>query len=171
MKTAFAAWNKRIAPVFDVARYLHIVEFDEGRIIAQSQEALADDGPTHRALRLARMEIRVLVCGAISRQLQTMIEAYGIRVVPFVAGDLREVIEAWFHKRLEKDMFAMPGCHGRGLRQGRGVQRLGRRSGPWIAGPGGFCVCPQCGHREPHEQGRPCTQMRCPTCKVALMRQ
>jgi predicted Fe-Mo cluster-binding NifX family protein len=166
MKTAFAAWNNRIAPVFDVARHIHIVETESGRIVREDREKLNDDVPARKALRLAELDIGTLVCGAISRPLQAMVAAYGIRVVPFVAGDLREVIAAWHSGRLEKDIFAMPGCCGRG----RGVQRLGRMAGPLAAGPGGSCVCPRCGRREPHERGIPCAQKQCPTCGVAMTR-
>jgi hypothetical protein len=57
---------------------------------------------------------------------------------------------------------------GRG--QGRGVQGFGRRGGPLAAGPGGLCVCPRCGRREPHERGKPCAEKQCPTCGVAMTR-
>jgi predicted Fe-Mo cluster-binding NifX family protein len=166
MKTAFAVWNKRIAPVFDVARHIHIVETESGRIVGEAREELTDEVPARKALHLAELGIGTLVCGAISWPLQEMVAAYGIRVVPFVAGDLREVIEARLSGRLEKDVFAMPGCCNRG----RGVQRFGRIGGPIAAGPGGSCVCPRCGRREPHERGIPCAQKQCPTCKVAMTR-
>jgi predicted Fe-Mo cluster-binding NifX family protein len=200
MKTAFAAWNNRIAPVFDVARHIHIVESESGQIVGEAREELTDDVPARKALHLAELDIGTLVCGAISRPLQAMVAAYGIRVVPFVAGDLREVIDAWLSGRLEKDVFAMPGCCNRGRHrshvpggseqeeramrgrnrdiiagrggrvQGRGVRRLGRMGGPLAAGPGGSCVCPRCGRRESHERGIPCAQKQCPTCGVAMTR-
>jgi len=40
---------------------------------------------------------------------------------------------------------------GSGAGRGRGGRGLGRRGGPLAAGPGGYCVCPQCGHKEPHQ--------------------
>jgi predicted Fe-Mo cluster-binding NifX family protein len=116
MKAAFAAWNNRIAPVFDVARRVHIVESEAGRRIAEIQERLPDEPPALKALRLAEMGVRMLVCGAISRPLQEMVAAYDIRVIPFVAGDLREVIRAWLGGGLESPLFAMPGCNGRNRR-------------------------------------------------------
>ena len=36
------------------------------------------------------------------------------------------------------------------------------RMGGGGAGPGGDCVCHACGHREPHQQGQPCNQKKCP---------
>jgi len=57
---------------------------------------------------------------------------------------------------------------GGGRGQGRG-QGLGRGGGI-AAGPGGDCVCPACGHREPHVLGQPCTSRICPKCGARMTR-
>lgn len=60
---------------------------------------------------------------------------------------------------------------GRGIGRGQGQgQGLGRQGGLGL-GIGGFCVCPGCGKRVPHERGMPCTQRQCPDCKIALTRE
>jgi predicted Fe-Mo cluster-binding NifX family protein len=211
MKTAFAAWKNRIAPVFDVTRQIHIVETESGQIVREVLTNLTDDIPPLKARRLVELGIEKLVCGAISCPLQTMIESYGIRVTPFITGELREVIEAWLSSTLENGLFAMPGCCGRGIRRFRGThgfeqeersmdmkgrnrnksmkavqgesespgaqnqnrtrQRKGRMGGYSSGGPGGHCICPQCGHREAHERGLPCTQKQCPNCRVPMRRE
>ena len=38
-------------------------------------------------------------------------------------------------------------------------------------GAGGFCLCPKCGQRTPHNPARPCLDERCATCGVALVRE
>lgn len=201
MKTAFAYWDDRIAPVFDIARRIQVVEADSGRIVAETGEVLADDLPVQKAHRLAELGVGTLVCGAISRPFLEMVAAYGIRVIPFVAGDLSDVIEAWLSGNLESDAFIMPGCWRNGRRrwgmrstgkedmtmprgdgtgprgpgggQGRGQvgQGRGRVGGPPAGGPVGTCLCPKCGHREPHERGVPCAQKRCPKCDAAMTRE
>ena len=202
MKTAFAHWDHRIAPVFDIARRIHVVEADSGRIVAEKGEVFADDLPVQKAHRLVELGVGTLVCGAISRPFQEMVAAYGIQVIPFVAGALGDVIQVWLSGNLESDTFVMPGCSGRGrgsrrgMRstgkedmkmprgdgtgprgpgggqgRGRGGGSTGRMGGPPAGGPVGACLCPQCGHREPHERGVPCVQKKCPKCGSVMARE
>jgi len=201
MKTAFAYWDDRISPVFDIARRIHVVEADSGRIVAETGEVLADDLPVQKAHRLVELGVGTLVCGAISRPFHEAVAAYGIRVIPFVAGDLSDVIQAWLSGNLESDTFVMPGCSGRGRGRRRGMgginkeeypmngrkrggmgpgggqgqgrvgQGRGRMGGPLAGGAVGTCLCPKCGHREPHERGVPCVQKKCPKCGTAMTRE
>jgi len=212
MKAAFATWDNRIAPVFDVSRSIHLVEAEAGRITAERRVALVDEMPVQKVARLAALGVELLVCGAISRPLRVLVAARGIEVIPFVAGDLESVIRAWLADELAADRFAMPGCCGRGRGRcggragqhmegpnmrggfrggagggggrgaggGRGGGRgqgggqggwgAGRMGGPSAAGPDGWCVCPGCGHRQPHERGVPCNQMVCPQCGGPMTR-
>jgi predicted Fe-Mo cluster-binding NifX family protein len=199
MKGAFAHWNHRIAPVFDIARRIHVAEAQSGRIVAEKEVVLADDLPLQKAMRLAELDVGTLVCGAISTSLRAIVASYGIRVIPFVAGDLAEVIQAWLRGGLDGEKFAMPGCcrrgrrrgmndlnqeecfmngrgrggmgAGGGLGRGRGGQGRGRMGGPVAGGAGGTCLCPKCGHRELHEVGVPCMQKPCPKCGTAMTRE
>jgi hypothetical protein len=57
------------------------------------------------------------------------------------------------------------GGGGRGAGGGRG------RSGGGGLGAGGFCICPKCGQRAPHNPGVPCLEERCGDCGVALVRE
>lgn len=37
-------------------------------------------------------------------------------------------------------------------------------------GPGGVCICTQCGYEGPHQRGIPCTQQKCPRCGMLMVR-
>ncbi len=60
----------------------------------------------------------------------------------------------------------------RGLGLGRGgiARGRGRMGGPFAAGPGGECVCPICGYREPQVRGSPCINKKCPKCGAKMTR-
>ena len=56
---------------------------------------------------------------------------------------------------------------------GGGGRGMGGCGGPrgGMGGPGGYCVCPNCGHRVPHERGVPCRQVQCPKCGTFMVRE
>lgn len=47
----------------------------------------------------------------------------------------------------------------------------GRMGGPFAAGPGGNCVCPQCGYKISHTPGQPCNQLKCTQCNTVMTRE
>lgn len=56
---------------------------------------------------------------------------------------------------------------GRGRQSGRGAG--GGRSGSG-AFQAGFCYCPNCGTKTPHQAGKPCTDEICPQCGLKMVR-
>lgn len=50
------------------------------------------------------------------------------------------------------------------MKGGRGFK------GGFARGPGGECLCSNCGHREPHEVGIPCYAKKCPKCGSLMTR-
>ncbi|MFA5646282.1 MAG: hypothetical protein WDA18_08015 [Candidatus Ratteibacteria bacterium] len=60
------------------------------------------------------------------------------------------------------------GPMGGGRGQGRG---LGRMGGRFAAGTGGFCVCPKCGKKVPHERAMPCASRKCDACGSMMLRE
>lgn len=122
MIAAFTVWNSRIAPVFDVARQVIILEGDatgDGQIVS-----LDNCSPQEKIRRLEEAGVNQLICGAISRPLCRLAQSRGIQVLPFVTGDQSDVVEAWKKGCLQEGAFAMPGCGRRRKRRG-GCQRNG----------------------------------------------
>ncbi|MEW6367684.1 MAG: NifB/NifX family molybdenum-iron cluster-binding protein [Acidobacteriota bacterium] len=146
-----------MAPVFDTARQVLVVNVQDGSAGSRQEEELPDGGPSRRIQALCVLGIDTLICGAISRPLAGMLRSCGISIIPFVAGSVEEILKAYISGRLPSPRFAMPGC-------AQGI-RLGGR------GPGGQCVCPRCGHRELHRRGRPCSGEACPACGSQMIRE
>ena len=69
----------------------------------------------------------------------------------------------------------MPGRDGTGPPGGgRGAGGGGRGRGGGNrpgSGPGGYCVCPNCGEKITHRVGVPCYQEKCPKCGAKMAKQ
>jgi len=65
------------------------------------------------------------------------------------------------------------GPKGQGSGTGRGMGQSGGRGrgGGSAAGPGGYCVCPDCGEKAAHQLGAPCYEQKCPTCGTVMTRE
>ena len=46
----------------------------------------------------------------------------------------------------------------------------GRQPGGFGFGPGGSCVCPECGTKAPYQRGVPCYRQSCPKCGQPMTR-
>ena len=53
----------------------------------------------------------------------------------------------------------------------RGGFGRGKMGGPFSAGPGGNCICPQCGYTTAHIAGQSCGNRDCPKCGAKMSRE
>jgi len=128
MKVAIPIWENRVSPVLDTARQLLVVDLENGQEVSRT----AVDIPLMHIVQIARfareLEIDTVICGAISRQLETMLATLGIRVIPWVRGEADEVLSAHADGNLQNEYFFLPGCGRSRCRRGRRGQR-GRGGG------------------------------------------
>jgi predicted Fe-Mo cluster-binding NifX family protein len=129
MRVAIPLRNDRVSPVFDEASRLLLVDIDNGRERARLEEPFPGTFLGRRARRLTELGVNVLICGAISRPLAELIEASGITLVPWTAGPVDEVLEAYLAGRLPDPRWTMPGCGGRRQRHRGGCGPRGWESG------------------------------------------
>ena len=124
-------WNGRVSPVLDTAERLVIVDTGAAAGRARREVALAQRQLPLRAARFAELGLDLLVCGAVSRPLAELLEAAGVSVEPWVAGDVEEILQAVTTGGLDRPCYRMPGCcdgRGRGARRRRTQRgRVGAR--------------------------------------------
>lgn len=124
MKVALTVWEGRISPVLDTARSMVIADVEGGLPVSRRDETLVGNSMQEKLARLRELGVQTLVCGAVSRALADLISSCGIRLVPFVSGEVHEVLKAVAANRIPETAFSMPGC---GCRRGHRVRA--RRGG------------------------------------------
>jgi len=123
VKIALTVWNDRIAPVFDVAGTIRLIEYD-GENIKEDKIVILPEGNRvmKRVERLSELQIDTLICGAISRPIHRIIADSGIKIHSFISGETDEIIKALLTGNLDEKSFTMPGC-GLGRRNGQNCRR------------------------------------------------
>jgi predicted Fe-Mo cluster-binding NifX family protein len=126
-RTAIATWNGHVATTLDFARSLLLVDVVDGQVTAKREVRLANASAQTIANSLETAGAREVICGAISVPVWAAVEARGIRIIPFVHGDVSEVVQGCLDGTLTDERFHMAGCRQRGREPGRCRRR---RSGP-----------------------------------------
>lgn len=126
MKIAIPTWKKRVSPVLDTAGTLLVVDVEKGREVDRAVKPLRETTMVLRCARIRRLNIHTLLCGAVSRPLAEMLAAAGMTILPWISGQVEEVLDAYLSGNLTHPRFHMPGCgkhfdrHG----SGKGCNRL-----------------------------------------------
>lgn len=115
MKVAVTIWGERISPLFDASRRLLIVELENACIKERSHVMFDPERPSDLARTLAALDVKVLICGAVSQIPAKIIAAGGITLIPFITGDVNHVITAYAKGDPIARAFIMPGCRGGGF--------------------------------------------------------
>lgn len=110
MKVAVTVWDTRISPVFDASRRLLIADIDNGRIKQRTTVVFDPAMPSHLSRILMDLGVSVLICGAVSQFPASMLAAADITLIPFIAGEVDRVLEAFAKGTSLVPAFAMPGC-------------------------------------------------------------
>ncbi|MFP4106158.1 MAG: NifB/NifX family molybdenum-iron cluster-binding protein [Phycisphaerae bacterium] len=124
MKVAIPHWQGRVSPVFDVSGSVLVVELENSVEQSRKELLLDTDDPRVRSSLLCEHGVDVLICGAISRGLELILRSRGVDVISQTCGEVRNVLDAFAHGKLNTDAFLMPGCCRRRRRRGR--NRCGR---------------------------------------------
>ena len=128
MIVAVPTWNDRVAPVFDVAQSVRLLEFEAGGLVRQVDGELPGAQASAKVAALVTRGVSLLICGAITRETECLARARGIDVVPFVAGGVGEVVDAWVRGTLAGSELRMPGCRSGSVATRAGGRRRPRRS-------------------------------------------
>ncbi len=120
-RVAIPVFNQRVAPVFDWAGILAIIETSSSGPNLPVEQDITSLLALQRSELLLSENIEVLICGGISCPLAAQISNSGIKVIAGIAGDTHQVIGAFNSGNLDSAKWALPGwCGGLGRGRGRG---------------------------------------------------
>ncbi len=129
MKVAIPIFRSRVSPVFDWCTRLLLVRIRSGREETREDIEVGGLGLLERVERLSNTGTDVLICGAISDLLTRLLESKGIRVIPWIAGEVEDVIHALASDEFPHNRFLMPGCWTRKGGSMASQERRRRRQG------------------------------------------
>lgn len=127
MRIVITFWNNRVSPVFDVSGEAMLFNSEGVWVNSALHLVFPDICALDKVAYLTEARTNLLICGAISRDAHVAATNAGIKVYPFIAGDVRDVLQACLEGRLEEAVFAMPGCACRMARSERCTQGRGRK--------------------------------------------
>ena len=110
MTIAIPIAQERISPLLDAAARLLLVTCQRGKEVARKEFILNPQPPEELARSVAELRVDVLLCAALSQDLQRELERCGVRVLPHLCGETEAVLQAFCCDRLNRPEFRMPGC-------------------------------------------------------------
>jgi predicted Fe-Mo cluster-binding NifX family protein len=118
-------WQGRISPLLDTATRLLVLACRDGKEISRREVVLEALEPEAFADKVAELQVDLLLCAALSEDMQRALRQQAIRVHPHVCGEIGAVLCAFCHQRLGEEEFRMPGS---GRSRFRGKRAGGRKS-------------------------------------------
>lgn len=128
MRVAIPEHQFRVAPVFDCCGRILIFLQDQG-----GEELLRDENWSMlprlaRPGRLRELTVELLVCGGISCCMEDQVRRHGIGLIPWIAGNIGEVLAAIRTGKITDPRYAMPGRLGCARRNQFGKNLGAKRS-------------------------------------------
>jgi len=122
MKVAVTVWGDTVSTVCDFSSSLLLFDVMGKEVQKRSFIPFETGMMPARVNQLEALGVEVLLCGAISRPLERMIRASGVKVIPCLRGSIEEVIAAYLADGLSDARFILPG-----FGPGAGCVQGGRR--------------------------------------------
>jgi predicted Fe-Mo cluster-binding NifX family protein len=96
---AVPVFGGEISPRFDCARETMIIRLEDGKIAGQSLVATKETSPLHRARILSALQVELVICSGIDDFCVRMLNGMGIQVLPWISGNLQEVLDNFLAAR------------------------------------------------------------------------
>ena len=129
MRIAIPVWGDKISPVLDTAPKLLVIENESQKESTRFETFLMEQNISRRCAFIRGLNIDVLICGAVSRQMSGMLTASGIKVISEISGSVEAILDAYFQGTLLQSGFFMPGRKAKQMDQNHNPHTFNRSEG------------------------------------------
>ena len=129
MTIAFPVFSSRVSPRFDCAPDVLLVTVDGDRVTGRESCSLQGRNSLARVNWLCQRGVDVIICGGISRFSLRSLMNRGLRVFPWVTGDVEDTVKLFLSGQLQPGLIIEPGKRPR-----RRHRRAKGGCTPWFMG-------------------------------------
>ncbi len=109
MKFALTTWKGKISPVLDTASRVVVIKTDNNSGVNRSELDIYDFRLIRKCEKIISLKVDVLICGAVSNWLSSMLSSSGIDIICGITGNTEEIADAYLNGTLMEAEFFMPG--------------------------------------------------------------
>jgi len=102
MKIAIPFFRNRVSNRLDSSENFLIVSLEKGFIKSRKKIRLLHSEPVMMVNILTQLDINVLICGGITEYYTKKFSRTRIQVIPWIIGDLEDVLDSFLQGRLAK---------------------------------------------------------------------
>ena len=121
MTIVFPLFGSRVSPRFDCAPAMLLVTAAGGEVTGREIVSMEGRNSLDRVNWLCQQSVDVIICGGISCFTMRMLTDRGLRVYPWVTGDIDDALRLFLRGQLQSGLVIGPGgsrrrwrCRGRG---------------------------------------------------------
>ena len=111
MRIALPVWETLISPVFDTAQHIRIYVAQPSGVSELGEYPLPQESAKKAEFVAANSD--VLICGALSRQMEHELAAHGVTVHSWIMGNIETIAAVYAAGNIQDIEYSMPGCRGR----------------------------------------------------------
>jgi len=109
IKIAVPVFENRISPRFDFALGFGLYDVEDERITSSREISCEGWSDVERVARLKGFAVDVLICGGLPGYLQNILMNSGIKVIPWIAGNVSDALSLFLRGQLISGMVICPG--------------------------------------------------------------
>lgn len=112
MIIGMTVWGNRVSPVFDSSNKLLVATTCQAVVIKRSILEFEPGNEKAMIKMLARLRVEILICGAITDDQTQVLVKQGIRVIPFMTGQVGDILDTCIRNPEQLNRHLMPGAKG-----------------------------------------------------------